>query len=226
MKNKIILIVSSIGFITGLFSAYIVSIEIKAQSPVFNPVSSPYQTAIYANGIIESEQSGGSNINIYPEVSGQVTKILVHEGQLVSNGTPLLSIEDSVQRSTTEQLRSQSEAALALLHELKAQPRKETMAIAASQVELAESNLKVAKDQYDKRRAAFDIDPKSISNDILDTAENTLNQSKAGLDVAHKQKLQDKINLKPSKIVVPVISDGLIKNIDEHEALENMENRN
>ena len=67
---------------------------------MFKPVSNPYESAIYANGIIESDQSSGENINIYPEVSGPITKVLVHEGQQVSAGTPLFTIDDSVQRAT------------------------------------------------------------------------------------------------------------------------------
>lgn len=186
-RNKIIFALSVMGILAGLISAYIFGIERKAQPPVYQPVTSPYATAIYANGIIESDQPGGSNINIYPEVPGPVTRVLVHESQRVSAGTPLLLIDASVQQATTEQLRSQSEAALALLHELKAQPRKETLAIAASQVELAESNLKVARDQYDKRRATYDIDPKAISKDVLDTAQNGVEQAAAGVDVARRQ---------------------------------------
>ena len=81
----------------------------------------------------------------------------------------------------------QSEAALALLDELKAQPRPETLAIAVAQVGLAESNLKAARDQYDKDRASYDIDPKSISKNVLDTAEDAVNQAAAALDVARKQ---------------------------------------
>ena len=81
----------------------------------------------------------------------------------------------------------QSEAALALLNELKAEPRKETLAIAKAQVDLAESNLKAARDQYDKDRASYDIDPKSISKDVLDTAEDAVKQAAAALDVARKQ---------------------------------------
>ena len=161
--------------------------ERKAQPPVFKPVSNPYDSAIYANGIIESDQSSGENINIFPEVSGPITKVLVREGQQVSAGTPLFSIDDSVQRATTEQLKLQSEAALALLNELKAEPRPETLAIAVSQVGLAESNLKAARDQYDKDRASYDIDPKSISKNVLDTAEDAVNQAAAALDVARKQ---------------------------------------
>ena len=52
---------------------------------------------------------------------------------------------------------------------------------------LAESNLKAARDQYDKDRASYDIDPKSISKDVLDTADDAVRQAAAGLDVARRQ---------------------------------------
>jgi HlyD family secretion protein len=51
-------------------------------------------------------------------------------------------------------------------------------------MELAESNLKAAQDQYDKRRASYDIDPKSISKDVLDTAKDAVNQAAAALKAA------------------------------------------
>jgi HlyD family secretion protein len=187
MRNKIIFALSVIGILAGLISAYVFGIEKKAQPPVFTPVSSPYETAIYANGIIESEQQGGANINIYPEVSGPITQVLVREGQRVSAGAALLTIDDSVQRASTEQLRLQSDAALDLLRELKAQPRKETLAIAKAQVDQAESNLKAVRDQYDKRRDSYGLDQKSISKDVLDTAEDAVSQATTGLDVARKQ---------------------------------------
>src|ERR1039457_325752 len=186
-RNKIIFALSIIGILAGLVAAYLFGMERKAQPPVFKPVSDPYDSAIYANGIIESDQPSGANINIYPEVSGPITRVLVREGQQASAGTLLFTIDDSVQRANTEQLRLQSEASLALLKELKAQPRKETLAIAKSQVELAESSLKVAQDQYDKRRDSYDIDPKSLSKDVLDTAEDAVNQAAAALDLARKQ---------------------------------------
>jgi HlyD family secretion protein len=186
-RNKIIFTLSILGVLAALVAAYIMGMERKAQPPVFKPVSNPYDSAIYANGLIESEQSSGENINIFPEVSGPITQVLVREGQQVTAGTPLFSIDDSVQRATTEQLKSQAEAALALLEELKAEPRPETLAIAVSQVGLAESNLKAARDQYKKDRASYDSDPKSISKIVLDTAEDAVNQAAAALDVARKQ---------------------------------------
>ena len=104
-RNKIIFTLSILGVLAALVAAYIFGMERKAQPPVFKPVSNPYDSAIYANGIIESDQSSGENINIFPEVSGPITKVLVREGQQVSAGTPLFTIDDSVQRATTEQLK-------------------------------------------------------------------------------------------------------------------------
>ena len=171
-RNKIIFTLSIIGVLAGLVGAYIFGIERKAQPPVFKPVSSPYESAIYANGIIESDQTSGKNINIYPEVSGPITKVFVQEGQSVAAGTPLFTIDDSVPRAN---------------------------------MELAESNLKAAQDQYDKRRASYDIDPQSISKDVLDTAEDAVHQAAATLKAANA--LLQKYSLK-----APV--DGVVLAVD------------
>ena len=66
---------------------------------------------IYAEGIVESVQSSGENVDIYPEVAGTVKQILVAEGQKVEKGTPLILIDDSIQRATSQQQRSAAEAA-------------------------------------------------------------------------------------------------------------------
>ena len=104
-RNKIIFTLSILGVLAALVAAYLFGMERKAQPPVFKPVSNPYDSAIYANGIIESDQASGENINIFPEVSGPITQVLVREGQQVTAGTPLFTIDDSVQRATTEQFR-------------------------------------------------------------------------------------------------------------------------
>jgi HlyD family secretion protein len=172
VRNKIIFALSIMGVLAALVAAYIFGIQRKAQPPVFKPVSSPYETAIYANGIIESDQPSGKNINIYPEVSGPITQVLVREGQQVSAGTPLFTIDDSVPRAN---------------------------------MELAESNLKAARDQYAKRRASYDIDPQSISKDVLDTAEDAVNQAAAALKAANAL-------LQKYSLTAPV--DGVVLAVD------------
>jgi HlyD family secretion protein len=185
--NKMIFTVAVLGILAGLVAAYIFGMVRKAQPPVFKPVSNPYESAIYANGMIESDQPSGANLNIFPEVSGPITQVLAQEGQQIKAGTPLFAIDDSVQRATTAQLKLESEAALTLLNELQAEPRPETLTIAAAQVALAEASLKLARDEYDKDRAAYDLDPRSIIKNLLDTAEDTVNQATATLDVARRQ---------------------------------------
>ena len=156
--------------------------------PAFNPAANPYPNGIYANGILESDQPSGENINVYPEVPGTVKQILVAEGQEVKKGTVLLSIDDSVQRATVEQLQSQAQAAFTLLDELKAQPRKETLDVAEAQVAAAQAALKTAQDALDKQQAAYDLNPKSISKDALDSAANAAATARANLEVARKQR--------------------------------------
>ena len=187
MRTKVIFALAIFGILVALAGAYIFGMQRKVEPPVFTPVSNPYATAIYADGIVESEQVGGQNVNIYPEVSGPITQVLVHEGQQVEAGTPLLKIDDSVQAATTEQLRAQSEAAWVALQELKAQPRKETLAVTKAQVDQAQSNLKAARDQYDKRLASYSFDSRSISKDVVDTARDAVLQAQTALEVAQRQ---------------------------------------
>ena len=126
MKNKMVFIISFIGGLSGIAAAIVSGITQPPLPPAYNPAASPYTSAIYSEGIVESAQTSGENSNIYPEVAGTVKKILVSEGEQVKAGQPLLLIDDSIQRATAEQLGSQAEAAEALLGELKAQPRKKT----------------------------------------------------------------------------------------------------
>ena len=187
MRNRILFSLSITGILVALVSAYIYGIEKKPLPPVFSPASNPYAKGIYANGIIESYQTHGANINMYPEVPETVVKIPVAEGESVRRGTPLLIMDDSVQRATAEQLKSQSEAARALLEELKAQPRKENLEIAKAQVEFADAGLKTSQDQLDKLRKSYELNPKSVSKNDLDNAENAVKAAKANLEVATKQ---------------------------------------
>jgi len=186
--RKLLFILSFIGLLGGGVAAYVSGITQPPLPPAFSPATNPYSNGIYAEGILESDQPSGENINVYPEVPGTVKEIPVAEGQEVKKGAVLFVIDDSVQRATVEQLESQSQAALTLLDELKAQPRKETLDVAESQVVAAQTALKTAQDQYDKQQSAYTVNPKSVSKDALDTAANAVANAKANLDVAAKQR--------------------------------------
>ncbi|MDR6203901.1 HlyD family secretion protein [Paraburkholderia graminis] len=187
MKRKLIFLLAFLGFIAGLVAAYVYGVQQPPQPPVFTPASNPYARGLYAEGIVESDQPAGVNINIYPNVTGAVTSIAAREGQAVKAGEVLLTIDDSVQRATAAQLAAQAEAAAAMLDELESQPRKETLDVANAQVGAAAAGLRMAQDQFDKQQRAFAIEPKAVSKDTLDNAANTLKMARANLDVVTSQ---------------------------------------
>jgi HlyD family secretion protein len=187
MKNKWLFILSAIGVLAACYVAYFSTLTKAALPPVFPPAANPYPEGIYAEGIVESAQSSGENINIYPEVAGTVKQILVREGQAVRQGTPLLLIDPSIQQATADQLLAQAQAAHTMLEELRAEPRKETLDITVAQVKAAQASLKTAADELDKQQAAYTIDPRSISKDALDGAINAKAVAEANLEVARRQ---------------------------------------
>jgi HlyD family secretion protein len=186
--RKLIFTLSFVGLFAGCYVAYLAGIVQPVLPPAFSPPTNPYPSGIYAEGIVESDQPSGENINVYPEVSGTVKQIPVTEGQEVKQGAVLLVLDDSIQRATTGQLESQAQAAFTLLNELKAQPRKETLDVAEAQVVSAQAALKTAQDALDKQQTAYDLNPKSISKDALDGAANAVATAKANLEVACRQR--------------------------------------
>src|ERR1022692_459512 len=109
--RKLLFVLSFVGLLAGGLVAYLSGVTQPPLPPAFTPPTNPYPNGIYAEGIVESDQPSGENINVYPEVPGTVKRILVTEGQEVKQGTVLLSIDDSIQRATVEQLQSQAQAA-------------------------------------------------------------------------------------------------------------------
>ena len=186
--RKAIFTLSAIGFLAGCAVAYLSGVTKPHLPPAFEPATNPYSNGIYAEGMLESDQASGVNINIYPEVPGTVTRIPVVEGQEVTKGAVLLTIEDSIQKATADQLQSQTQGAFTLLKELQAQPRRETLDVAEAQVAAAQASLKTAQDEFDKQQAAYGLNPKSISKDALDSAANAAAAAQANLEVARKQR--------------------------------------
>ncbi|MHB8412577.1 MAG: HlyD family secretion protein [Candidatus Acidiferrales bacterium] len=186
-SSKLLSVLALIGILAGGVAAHLFSVAQATQPPLFNPPTNPYAGGIYAEGIVESAQASGKNINIYAEVPGRVTQVLVTEGQFVHRGMPLLLIDNSVQRAATQQLQWQARAALSLLGELEAEPRKENLDVVQAQVGAAEAALKVAEDSLAKQEASYRMDPKSVSKDALDSALDAAAVAKANLAVAKKQ---------------------------------------
>jgi HlyD family secretion protein len=187
MGKKVAVFLVVFGALGGLTSTYVFAVSRKP--PLVAEGESPKSSlpGIHANGIVESYQANGENVNIYPEIAGSIVRILVGEGQAVTGGVTLLELDDSIQKANVEQLVSQAEAANALLDELRAQPRKESLDVARAQVEMARASLKTAQDALDKQEYSYKLDPESVSKAALDNAINGQKVAKANMDVVARQ---------------------------------------
>jgi HlyD family secretion protein len=186
-SSKILFALALLGILAGGVAVHLSSVVQAPRPALFPPPADPYAHGIYAEGIVESLQSSGQNVNVYPEVSGTVTKILVAEGHGVRKGEPLVQIDDSIQAATVEQQKSAAQAALAMLQGLKAEPRKEKLDVAQAQVAAAQAVVKTAQDAFEKQDAAFHADPRSVSRNDVDVARDTVDAARANLEVARRQ---------------------------------------
>ena len=186
MRNKLLIGLAIFGILLGIGSAYFLGVKSNPQPPAFKPASNPYVKGIYANGIIETAQSSGANINIYPEVAGTVLKIPVAEGQQVQAGMPLLILDDSVQRSNA--------------------------ASARAQIDVAKANLSTLQAQFSKLKTSWNLDSRSVSKDALDTAEHAAQGAKANLELAQKQ--YQAANALLAKYAIKAVSDGTVLSIN------------
>jgi HlyD family secretion protein len=187
LRYKPLFALAGAGILAGLLASYTMGKRRPAEPPVFNPAPNPFAQGIYANGIIESFQTNGENINMFPEVTGTVTGILVREGDVVSAGQPLVKLDDSIQKATVLQLKAQADAALGALDELKAQPRKEVLAVAVAQVTSARASLKNVQDQLKRLLASYRLNRRSVSRLDLDNAKNAVQVAEKNLDVSTRQ---------------------------------------
>ena len=184
MKTKYLFAIAIVGIIAGIVSVMVYNERVKPQPPLTVNYN-PYENGIYATGIVESDQINGSNVNIFSEVSSRVTDIMVINGEKVHKGTPLLTLDDSVQRGTVE---------------------KDLAAI-----EYAEANLIDVAEQLEKIQMAYRLNPKSVSLNDLDNATNAVMIAEESVNMARGQYVADKALLDKYTIYSPI--DGIVLRI-------------
>ena len=168
-SRKLLFATAVVGLGAGLVSAYVSAEPVPSQPPAFKPASNPFADGIYANGITESLQTHGSNISIFPEVTGPIVQLMVAEGARVKAGTRLLKIdENSIQRQTTAQEEAQ-------------------VVVATAQIQSARATLKTLSDTSAKQEKSFAMDPQSISKDVLDSSRNAVIVAQKNVDLAQAQ---------------------------------------
>lgn len=182
MKLRPELVLAFFGLAIGLIGAYVYGLHAAPQPPAFNPASNPYPKGVYAEGMVEAYQNSGANINIFPNISGTIVDIPVHEGQWVRKGTVLMRFDDSVQKATVEYNKAQ--------------------------IGYARAQLKTAQDELAKDEASYRLDPKSISKYTLDDAINSVKVAARNVEVNVRNYNSAKVLLAWYRIRAP--SDGRV----------------
>jgi HlyD family secretion protein len=181
-KPRIELVLAVLGLVAGLIGAYVFGLHAEPQAPAYNPVSNPYPKGVYAEGIVESYQNNGANINIYPNISGTIVEIPTHEGEWVKKGTVLMRFDASVQSAAVEAARAQ--------------------------IVYARAQLQNVKDELAKDKNSYRLDPKSISKYVLDDAINAVKVAEGNLKVMERNYISAKALLNWYTIKAP--ADGRI----------------
>ena len=122
---------------------------------------------------------GRQDIDIYPQVSGFLTRLCVEEGQAVRKGQVLFIIDQV--------------------------PYKAALETAVANVESAKAGLATAELTYNSKKELFA--KKVVSEFDLKTAENSYLTAKAGLAQAKAQEVSARNNLSYTEVKSP--SDGL-----------------
>ena len=123
---------------------------------------------------------GQQDVDIYPQVSGTLTKLCVNEGETVKKGK-LLFVIDQV-------------------------PYLAALRTAEANVEVAKAGVATAQLVFDSKQALFNENV--ISNYELQTAQNSLLTAKAQLAQANAQRINAANNLSYTEVTSPV--DGVV----------------
>lgn len=146
--NVALFALSFAGFLGGVFAAHYFAKKTPALPPAFKPAENPYPNGIYSEGIIESVQASGSNINIFPEVGGVIVKIFVEEGQSVEKGTPLVLLDDSVPRAQADSAAASLKTAEDTLAKDEAAAALDPRSVSRDALDTARSAAAVARANY------------------------------------------------------------------------------
>lgn len=144
--------------------------EVMAVAPADRMLSSAYSATI----------RGRQDIDIYPQVSGTLTKVCVTEGERVKNGQPLFIIDQV--------------------------PYQAALQTAEANVKAAEAQLATAQLTYDSKQELYKENV--VSEFDLNTAKNALQAAKAQLAQTKAQEVNARNNL--SYTVVKSPSDGVV----------------
>ncbi len=178
--NIILTILAILGILGAIYMLILDQQPVPVSQPLTPPSVSPYESFIAGAGIVEA---ASENINIWSMVGAVVEKVLVKKGDMVTKGTPLLTLDGRQVIADLKVKEAQLEVAQTALEQQKASllyaqhehelvtaledkrgvtkeeiiNRKDNVTIAQKAVENAEASVKAAQAQVEEARTIVDF---------------------------------------------------------------------
>ena len=129
-------------------------------------------------------------------MTGRISDVFVDEGETVTKNKVLASLDIEALEARKTSLEASLAQADAILEELKSGPRQEKIESMIAQLAEADSNLKLAKINFDRRKQLGS----AISQEEYDRAEYAKQSAAARVDSISKQLQELKTGTRPEKI--------------------------
>lgn len=152
------------------------------------------RTGITAKGVVESSQE----VVVGSQIKGQIRRMLVSAGTLVTKGQLLLELDDEKAVAQLQQAKAALQAAEARLRELSAGYRSEDVTMAQTGQQRAEAVYREARDEFERQQRLFSKDAAARidvtrAEEKLKVAESHLKENEANLQKFRKGVRQEEI---------------------------------
>ena len=178
MKLRYVLLpaLAAVGVGLTLYTVKLQARPAPAAPPTGEPTRSPFSNRVAGSGLVEPVTE---IINVGTPVAGVVQEVRVHEGDAVTRGQTLFTIDQRMMRSQLQSAQARLEVARRKLAQLKSLPRAEDLAKAEAVVEQRRAAMRDAQSRLDRLNQI--TDPTAISPNERPTREYELANAKSRL---------------------------------------------
>ena len=200
IKNKlyiwVVLISMSIGFLVSC------KIDMPKETESSFETMTVKKTDIEIPIKFSAKMKGQSDVTISPQVSGQLMKICVTEGQQVSAGQTLFVIDSRNAQNDLQSAQASVQSAQANVQSAQA-----SLQSAQANLQSAQAKANSAKLEYESNKNLYD--KKIVSKYTLDTSENNYKQAQAAVGQAKASVEQARATVEQARAAVSQAQTGV-----------------
>jgi len=140
--------------------------------------------AVTASGKIQPK----TKVDVSPDITGRITRLSVHEGDLVKKGQFLLQIDPTVYEAGLERAKATYASAQASLVQARANRDQAARALDRTKQLKAQSPNLVSPEQMEQAQTSFDV-----AQAVANSAQHQVDQARAGMQEARDQLAKTRI---------------------------------